>query len=546
MKTKILLGIFLALATTSKEQVLLNEVYSDPGAGKQEFFELYNTNPAPESMDNYTLVTFFDISGSTGFYVMDLPNLTVAQKGYFVGSAAIPFSYQGVINSYASDFSWNDVTTLAASNGYLKKWVKQSANLLDGNLYYDEVPVPANFNDLFYRRTGVGASYTVFLYKNGVLVNGVIFGSGGYASVIPVIISMPDFFVDMRGAAPDFTIKFSTYGSALIENVTQDAGSDNGFIRKADGQCGSWDKSSAQVQHTPQKTNGYVDNTTGIVSVSSIVLRGTALTGSKVNYDVLSAPAASFPITMDVYTDMGSIPFKVDATDPYVGSNTENVVTDGPFANVFFPFAANVLLVVKTNVGCIDKIILIPNAPLLPVKLISFTGNKNNGNISLQWSVASNEMLAKMDIEESIDGKNFENKSTIPASEKNGTENYNYSGASETNKAYYRLRITEKSGVVTYSKVLMFSDQTETKTTLNILGNTATDRLTISFQSQINQPADMNILDMNGRIVMKQKLQALKGNNVANISLPSSMNSGMYIAVLSADNTNSSAKFIKQ
>ena len=547
MKTKFILpALLLSLAAETKAQVLLNEVYSDPGAGKHEFFELYNTNTstAPESMDNYTLVTFFEISGTPGFYVMDLPNLNVASKGYFVGSSAIPFNYQGVVNSTASDFNWNDAVTLAANNGYLKKWVKKSLNLLDGNPDYDIAPLPLNFNDFFFRRTGVGASYTVFLYKNGVLINAVIFGTGGYASVIPAIVAMPDLNVDMSGASTDFTIKFSTYGAAKIENVTQDAGSDNGFIRKADGLCDGWDKSSSQVQHTPQQRNGYVTGSDGVISVSSAIFRGTAVTGSKVQYDVLSAPAESFPVTIQVYNDNGSTITHLDGQDLFIESNTESVVTDGPFNTLFTPFNANVLLIVKSSLGCIDKIIFVPNAVLLPVKLISFTGNINNGKISLEWSLASNEMASKIDIEESTDGKNFTATSSLSATGKTGTDTYQYSTFTESSKIYYRIRITEKSGVVTYSKIIMLSIE-ETKP-LNIMGSHVTDKLTISFQSQTSQSADVNVLDMGGRVILKQKIQASKGNNVASISLPSSMNNGMYIAALSSDNITSSAKFIKQ
>ena len=547
MKTKLILpALLISMAIQTKAQVLLNEVYSDPGAGKHEFFELYNTSisTAPESMDNYTLVTFFDISGSAGFYVMDLPNLNVASKGYFVGSSAIPFNYQGVTNSTASDFNWNDVITLALNNGYLKKWVKKSVNLLDGNPYYDEATLPLNFNDLFFRRTGLGASYTVFLYKNGVLINAIIFGTGGYASVIPAIIIMPDLNVDMSGASTDFTIKFSTYESAKIENVIQDAGSDNGFIRKADGLCDGWDKSSSQVQHTPQQRNGYVTGTDGVISVSSAIFRGTAVTGSKVQYDVLSAPTESFPVTIQVYNDNGGTITHLDGQDQFIDANTETVVTDGPFNTQFTPFDANVLLVVKSSLGCIDKIVFIPNAVLLPVKLISFNGSIDNGKVNLEWSLASNEMANKIDIQESTDGKNFTNISPVAATNKTGMDTYQYSTFTESSKTYYRIRIIEKSGVVTYSKIIaLIAEQNKS---LNIIGNQVTDNLTISFQSQSNNATDLAILDMGGRLIMKQKVQASKGSNIATIALPSSMNAGTYIAALKNDTLTSSAKFIKQ
>ena len=549
MKTKFYLiaAALLSFNLSGKAQLLFNEVYTDPGAGKQEFFELYNTNfnSTPELMDNYTIVTFFDISGSTGFYVMDLPNLSVSPKGYFVGSSAIPFNYQGVINSTASDFSWNSLA-FTANNGYLKKWVKGTANLADGNSNYDEAILPANFNDFFYRRTGSGASYTLFLYKNGVLINAVIFGTGGFASVLPAIINMPSLNVDMSGTSIDFTINFTNYGSVNIENVPQEAGSDNGYIRSADGLCGGWLKSSAGVQHTPKASNGAVTGTDGSIAVTTAITTGTLATGSTFNYNVLSAPVTSFPINLQVYLDNGSTSSKVDGLDQIVASNIENVVSDGPFSTLFTPYNAHVLLVVKSSLGCIDKIIFIPNASLLPVKLISFRGNMNGNNVILEWSVSSNEQAYKFDIEKSLDGNNFESTQTLVSSTTRDIETYSYNEVNESAKVYYRLRVTDKNNVVTYSKVLVFSKETDSKEKLNIIGTNVTDKLTLSFQSQINQATELNILDITGKLVIKQSLKVSKGNNLVSISLPTSMNNGMYVASVSGNNFSSSAQFIKQ
>jgi hypothetical protein len=99
---KILLSILLASSVLiAKTQVVFNEVYPSPSNSNNEFFELYNTSGSstPMSLDNYTIVTYFRISGKEGFFVMDLPNLTIAPKGYFVGASAIPYDYQNVTNS---------------------------------------------------------------------------------------------------------------------------------------------------------------------------------------------------------------------------------------------------------------------------------------------------------------------------------------------------------------------------------------------------------------------------------------------------------------
>src|SRR5687768_16782792 len=107
MKRTLLLCLCFIVIVKAKSQVILNEIYTDPGAGKHEFFELYNTSGStvPMSLDDYSIVTFFELMGKKGFYVLDLPNLTINPQGYFVGSSALPFNYQGITNSMASDFS---------------------------------------------------------------------------------------------------------------------------------------------------------------------------------------------------------------------------------------------------------------------------------------------------------------------------------------------------------------------------------------------------------------------------------------------------------
>jgi hypothetical protein len=553
MKTKCTLSVILLIASVcSKAQVLFNEVYTDPGGNKHEFFELYNTNTSssPESLDNYTLVTFFEFTGGNGdigFYVMDLPNLSVAPRGFFVGSAAIPFSCQGISNSTASDFNWNSTAFRNGSTGgYLKKWVHDNNNLTDGNPDYDEASLPADFNDLFYRRNGIGASYTMFLYKNGVLVNGVIFGTGGYTEVIPIIIGLPKLYIKMSGAAPDFEIDFSTYGSALIEDVTESAGSDNGYMREADGKCGGWLKSSSQAEHTPQRSNGTIDINDGVISVSTAITRGNAINGSVVKYDVVSAPITTFPITLEVYNDNGPDTMFLDGVDLFIESNMETVVSDGPFNTTIMPHDANVLIVVKSNIGCIDKILFVPNVTLLPVKLISFNGNLNNNSVSLNWQTASNEQAGKYEIEKSFDGKNFETIKTVSPTSKTGDEHYSFKDEITAGNVYYRLRIIDKSGIVTYSKILSFSKATEATQALNIIGTNVTDKITVSVQSEKNQVMEISVVNMSGNLISKQRMNVSKGNTVTTLSLPMAMNSGMYIARLSGENINSTAKFIKQ
>ena len=545
MKKILLLILLTSRVFAAKTQVVFNEVYPSPGKSNNEFFELYNTGTSstPMSLDSFTIVTYYKIGNNTGFFVMDLPNLTIAPHGYFVGASAIPYSYQNVTNSTAADFSWTD-PALAADNGYVRNWQLQTGNLADGNPDYDQVPVPSNFNDFFVPHNGSGATYTIFLYKNGVLINALIFGTGGFSSVIPEIVAMPPMFVDMSGSAPDFWIDFSGYASVPVEKVEQNTGTDNGYVRTADGVCDAWDKSSNTVSYTPQLTNGPADAYSGVISVTAMVQRGTLATGSKIIYDVIAAPSTSFPVTMDVYNDDGSLLLKLDAGDEYVASNIENVVSDGPFTTSFKPYDANMLVVVKSSAGCIDKILFSPNMSILPVTLVYFQGTRENNTTTLRWNVAQNEMSGRFEVERSYDGKDFSTAAAVPATSKSGSENYSFSESIAGNRIYYRLKMYDTKQSASYSKILEF--QNSTNSALRIINNPVGDRLTISFNSTNSQSVEFKVYDLGGRLHMKQTINISTGSNLLNIPLSSSIKRGMYAVEVTYGDEKQAAKFIKQ
>jgi hypothetical protein len=547
MKKIILFIQVVALSFASRGQVLLNEVYTDPGAGKNEFFELYNRSVEsnPLSLDNYTLVTFFEIANEQGFCVMDLPNLFVNPKGYFVGASSVPFNYQGVNNTMAVDFSWNS-SAFTSANGYIKKWLKQTNDLTDGNPDYDEIPLPVDFNDFFQRRTGNGASFSVFLYRNGTLINALSLGSGG-SGILSGIISMPPLYVDMSGGAQDFWIDFSGYGSVPVESVGQDGGSDNGFIREADGMCGSWTKSSSQVQHTPQQTNGYGDALMGDISATAIIQLGNAQSGSDFIYDVIAAPVTSFPIELQVYKDMGPNNLFLDAGDEYIESNFETVVTDGPFTTNFTPYDMNMLLVVISNVGCIDKILYAISTGILPVKLIYFKGELVNNSVGLQWKVSENEMVNNFEVEKSVDGINFIKTGFVLSNDRKGEQTYQHSEITlPGQKIFYRLKIISRDQKNSYSSIIAIHNKSNKENKLKILGNPVKNKLDLSFVSLTGQTAEVNIYGLGGQLKYTGKIKLSQGNNIVNIPLTYSFIKGVYIAELQTANEKLAAGFIVQ
>ena len=541
MKKFFTLCLFAFTAIFLKAQVVLNEVYPEPGNTFQEYFELYNTstNPVPESLDNYTIVTYYEEpGGKSGFYILDLPNEMVSAKGYYIVSSQSIFAVQGR-SGLIANANWNSLT----SGGALTKWEKSGSS-------YIQVAVPANLNDLFVKRTGVGAAYHIFAYKNGVFVNGVFCGSS--ASVIPSYIkTMPNLPVYMTGSSPDFTINFSAMTDNSVEYIIGTAGNDNGYYRQYDGKCGVWVKSSNAADLTPGTSNGSAAAVLGTLTISTTISTYIAdPTKSLVTYNVSAGPADAFPVVVEVYQDLGIIG-QLDASDVLVDSKNIGSASVGS-QNVIMPTNYDgAILVAKSPAGCFDQVIALPALmakSTLPIHLISFQGNMNKSNkVTLNWTVADNETANGFEIERSFNGRDFTTVALVFASEKMGTENYSfYETATGTDKVMYRLKMIDKNREVDYSRILIFQLKSSTTNNIKIIGNPVNDKLTFSYFSSSTQSLDVKIFDVSGRVVLKNKVNGMEGSNVISLPLNSTFKAGMYVVEVNNGTELQSSKFVKQ
>ena len=538
MKTLVLLVATLFNLAMLKAQVVLNEVYPDPGSGNHEFFEIYNssTSTNPENLDNYTVITYYEESGNkSGFYILDMPNESITARNFYVVASANPFNVQGKAGITAN-MNWNSLPSGAA----LTKWEKNGSS-------YTQVAVPGNLNDFFVKKPGGGFAHHILIFKNGILINGLM--GGANSSSFPAYLkAMPNLFVDMTGSSPDFTVNFNTIGDNEVEYVGGTLGTNNGYYRKTDGTCGGWDKSTSQAQHTPGTTNGSAAGTSGSLVVAAFIsYGGFASDPSILNYNITGGSAATFPVTVQAYRDLGIVG-QLDESDELIDSRVVNNSSAGVQQIILPNKSDRVMLVCKSPAGCYDNVIaVVNNRSALPVKLVSFNGNLNNNKISLQWAVAENETAYKFEIEKSSDAVNFVTSALVFGSEKSGTENYQYSEIMNTDKVFYRLRMTDKSQVVNYSKTLMFqSVKITSDNNIKIINNPTNDKLTISISSGENQPAEVKVYDMGGRLQLQQKVNIYEGNNLVSFPLAPTMKSGIYLVEINKGSERQSAKFIKQ
>jgi len=189
-----------------------------------------------------------------------------------------------------------------------------------------------------------------------------------------------------------------------------------------------------------------------------------------------------------------------------------------------------------------------PNAIPLPIHLISFQGNMNKNNkVTLNWTVADNEIANNFEIERSFNGRDFTTVALVFASEKMGTENYMYYETPTNNdKVMYRLKMIDKNHEISYSKILIFQSKSAITNNIKIIGNPVNNKLTFSYTTSATQVVDVKVYDMTGRVVLNNKVNSLEGSNMISLPLNSTFKAGMYVIEVNNGTELQSSKFVKQ
>lgn len=523
-----LLLLFSIVSRAQVSRIAINEIYVAPGGSNKEFFEFYNNSSAGTfSLDTFSMLTYWDngLSGPSlirGFYVMDLPAVTIPSFGFIVGSSGNPFDYQascsGSPATGTAQINWNALP----SSGSLKLWVEGTANLADGNANYDEQSITglgSTFNDLFFNKGGGGFNYAVLVFRyravSGTtsLINSFF---GGYTgTTLPSeITAMPSLFVDMNVAGADYTINFATLPN-VVEQVNSSAGTDNGYGRTGDGQCGKWGKTSSGCEHTPGSSNGSITSTGSLTTETFTSCPGYPAFQTSANYNITAGPTAAFPVEVQVWDDTsanGAITGlgTLDMHSVFKGgSSIAAPRASGTFDNITFIVSddtAIVMYVYITDDGCSDQVD-INECIVLPVTYLSFTAKRLAGSVLLNWQTATETNSRGFEIQRKTGITDFQTIGYVASLAPNGnsfsalsyqfTDNFIVKGITQ-----YRLKQIDIDGKYAYSIVRAVRPE-ESQAGIIVYPNPSTNGKITVVLANADGHSDAVLIDMHGRIIRR-------------------------------------------
>ncbi len=165
----------------------------------------------------------------------------------------------------------------------------------------------------------------------------------------------------------------------------------------------------------------------------------------------------------------------------------------------------------------------------LPVTIISFNGITEAKSVVLNWEVATEINVDKYIVEVSRNGKTFSEVGTLKAVNNTKYSFIHTEPASGTN--YYRLRAVDLDNTYAFSRII--SVLVENGNDIVFYPNPASTILTIDMkQISINKQITMNLIDMNGRVILKKKFTNIGQNEIIDTS---KLGTGRYVLQIESD-----------
>jgi len=171
---------------------------------------------------------------------------------------------------------------------------------------------------------------------------------------------------------------------------------------------------------------------------------------------------------------------------------------------------------------------------VVPLGLLSFSGNEINGNIRLNWKMASELNCEKFELQRSADGTHFSSIASLPAS---GSRSYQFTDQhinATTGKYFYRLKMTGFDGSLDYSHVAVV--KTAVAASMSLYPNPANDIITVAG---LSEPGVITVISSSGSTLLN-----VNANSSSSVIDVSNLPSGVYVISFSNQKSNINKKLL--
>ena len=205
----------------------------------------------------------------------------------------------------------------------------------------------------------------------------------------------------------------------------------------------------------------------------------------------------------------------------------------GTFSTINYPPGCNGNCTVTYTGTSASLVATAPIAmPPLPLELLSFTAQATHRTNLLTWQTATEKNVRAHIIERSPEGQHW-NEVGRQAGQLHtqGPTKYTLDDPQPLSRTYYRLRSLDVDGTQSISKVIVVERDGEKFGIQSVAPNPASEQVTVQFTALEEGTVRLKIVDITGKLVHQETLEAKSGWNTALLSV-NRLPSGVYQLLL--------------
>ncbi len=183
----------------------------------------------------------------------------------------------------------------------------------------------------------------------------------------------------------------------------------------------------------------------------------------------------------------------------------------------------------------------------LPLDLTSFTGQTLERTNMLQWETQTEKDVKAHLVERTIDGIIWTEVGRISGQLNSNTlRHYQLEDLAPLPKAYYRLRSIDLDGQENKSNTILLTRKSDHFGITSVFPSPTVDNVTVQFTSLQEETVTIRVLDLTGRLVLTQTVDAVQDLNERLLQL-TGLQAGMYtVTITDSAGVSAPVRFIKQ
>ena len=167
-------------------------------------------------------------------------------------------------------------------------------------------------------------------------------------------------------------------------------------------------------------------------------------------------------------------------------------------------------------------------ASVLPITLISFSGQRDGLNIIANWKSENEQNIDHFEVEYSTDAVQFKKGGVVTARNMNAND-YQLTLINYTLPVYYlRLKTIDNTGAYRYSALVTVKFAKANTKTISIFPNPIKDKFIIKTVSDITANAEVKIIDALGQVIHKTNALLVRGENILYVNDFDRVRTGIY------------------